>query len=494
VVAIAVAAALPRGADPAGAAGPALSRVAVIVMENKERGEVIGNPAAPFVNRLADRYAEATGLYAVAHPSLPNYLALTAGSTFGIRSNCTSCAIGGTSVVDQLEAGGISWRAYMGGAPSACFGGAGHGRYLKRHNPFAYFRRVTGEPARCARVVPASRLHADLRGHSLPRFVWITPDACDDMHDCGVAAGDRYLARTVPALLPRLGPHGFLVVTWDEGSSARHGGGHIPTLVAGPDVRRGADVGGVLDHYSTLATIEEALGLRRLRNAAGARTLAAAFRGDAVPVLAGPRSDVDGDGLREAEERAWGSDPMDRDTDGDGLGDFIEVRRVHTDPRRPDTDRDGLGDADEVRVRGTGPLASDTDGDGMLDGQEVERVGTDPRRADSDADGADDGADAFPLDPSERVDTDGDGTGDAADRDDDDDGVLDARDAFRTDRSESRDRDRDGVGNRADRDDDGDAVDDWLDNCPLVPNPSQRDADRDGRGAACDRRDRPKAR
>ncbi len=460
-------------------------------MENKERGEVIGNAAAPYLNRLARRYAEATAMYGVTHPSLPNYLALTGGSTFGIRSDCTGCSVGATSLVDQLEGAAISWRAYMDGAPGACFRGAAHGRYAKRHNPFAYYRRITSVRERCARVVPGARLDEDLSRSRPPRFIWVTPDMCESTHDCGVAAGDRYLRRLVPRLLGAVGPHGFVIVTYDEGSTNAHGGGRIPTVVAGPDVRRGAHVAPSRNLYSVLATIEDALGLRRLRRAGRARSLAAAFRGGDVPVLAGPRSDLDGDGLRQAEERAWGTDPLAADTDGDGLDDFAEVRRVHSDPRRPDTDGDGLRDGDEVNRYGTGPLASDTDGDGLGDGDEVNRSGTDPRRADTDSDGADDGADAFPLDAGESVDTDGDRVGNNADRDDDGDGRADARDDFPLDPAEWRDTDRDGTGNNADRDDDGDGVDDRIDNCPLVPNPSQRDADRDGRGAACDANDRP---
>ena len=180
-------------------------------MENKEAGEVLGSRSAPYLNGLARRYATATAFYGIRHPSLPNYLALTGGSTFGIKSDCTSCHAAGANLVDQLEAAGVPWRAYMEGMPRACFNGGSRGDYAKKHNPFMYYDDVRTRPGPCGNVVPASRLPADLAS-GLPSFVWITPNLCHDMHDCSVRTGDRYLAGLVPKFLPQLGPRGALMV------------------------------------------------------------------------------------------------------------------------------------------------------------------------------------------------------------------------------------------------------------------------------------------
>src|SRR5260370_38873994 len=75
------------------------AHVAVLVMENEEFGDVIGSRAGPFINSLARQYALARNLYAVSHPSLPNYLALTGGSRFGIPRACSACAVRVTSLV-----------------------------------------------------------------------------------------------------------------------------------------------------------------------------------------------------------------------------------------------------------------------------------------------------------------------------------------------------------------------------------------------------------
>jgi hypothetical protein len=252
------------------------SHVVVIVMENAEYDKVIGSSQAPYVNSLARRYGLATRSFANTHPSLPNYLALTSGSTQGVSSDCTDCHFAAPNIVDQLEAAHVSWGAYLEDAPAPCFTGAGAGGYAKKHNPFIYYDDVARSRSRCNRLVAFGRLRNDLRAGRLPTYTWITPNLCDDGHDCGVGGADRFLARTVPAVLRELGPHGFLLLTWDEGSSDRgccgvaHGG-HIATILAGPDVRPGTRMQQPVDHYGALATIEQALGLPLLAGAADPR-------------------------------------------------------------------------------------------------------------------------------------------------------------------------------------------------------------------------------
>ncbi|HYV14952.1 MAG TPA: alkaline phosphatase family protein [Conexibacter sp.] len=266
-------------------AGPAIARTAssgpshvvTIVQENTEYGDVIGNPKAPFVNALARRYGLATASYGVRHPSLPNYLALTSGSTHGIDSDCYDCHVGARNVVDQLDQAGISWKAYLEGAPGPCYLGADVGRYAKRHNPFSYYDDVARSPARCAKLVPLTQLAQDLRAGTLPTYVWISPDVCDDTHDCPIDVGDRFLAGLVPRLLAHLGSHGLLILTWDEGTTdagccaGAADGGRIATIVAGPDVRAGGRSDAPLDQFGVLRTTETALGLPRLAQASDPR-------------------------------------------------------------------------------------------------------------------------------------------------------------------------------------------------------------------------------
>lgn len=266
-------------AAPAAGALPtsSSSHVVVIVMENKEATDVLGTSSSRYVTALARGSATATRSYAIGHPSLPNYLALTSGSTHGIASDCTDCHVAGHNIADQLEAAHRSWKAYMEDLPGPCSRVAGAGGYAKKHDPFLYYDDIANDPRRCRNVVSFDRLASDLRQGKLPAFAFISPNLCHDTHDCDVATGDRFLAGLVPRLLREIGPHGFVVLTWDEGSSSAgcctdaHGG-RIATIVAGPDVRPHARIGHPVDHYGVLRTIENALGLPPLGGAALARS------------------------------------------------------------------------------------------------------------------------------------------------------------------------------------------------------------------------------
>jgi phosphatidylinositol-3-phosphatase len=263
----------------AAAAQPQPSFLFLVVIENREYEEVVGNPEMPYFNGLIGRGAIATNYYTPAHPSLPNYLAMLGGDTFGVTDNYPDLEIGGPNLASQLSRAGISWRAYMEGMPSRCFTGPSSGSYTKRHNPFAYFPSITAVPKRCANIVPGTRLARDLERGTLPEFGWLTPDVCNDGHDCSLSVVDLYLYELVPQIRRRLGPHGLLVITWDEGRSnlgccGPAGGGRIATVLAGPDVEPGREIAMVADHYSLLAAIEDRFGLRRLRQAATAQPLA----------------------------------------------------------------------------------------------------------------------------------------------------------------------------------------------------------------------------
>ena len=94
-----------------------------------------------------------------------------------------------------------------------------NGNYAPKHDPFLYFDDIRQNQSRCRRVVPYPQLSTDIFARKVPAFSWITPNLCNDTHDCSVQTGDRFLAHLVPALLKEVGPHGFVIVTWDEGTS-----------------------------------------------------------------------------------------------------------------------------------------------------------------------------------------------------------------------------------------------------------------------------------
>jgi hypothetical protein len=130
-------------ADPTGRF-PEPARVAVLVLENRSYDEVIGNPDAPYLNALARRYALATRYYAIGHPSLPKYVALLGGSTFDIHSDCNVCDIAGRSLVAQLDAAHISWKAYFEDLTASARAGVRTRLYDPHYNPFVYYESVRG--------------------------------------------------------------------------------------------------------------------------------------------------------------------------------------------------------------------------------------------------------------------------------------------------------------------------------------------------------------
>lgn len=256
-----------------------LSHVALVVLENRDYDQVIGSRNAPYINSLLPRAAVASEYRGVTHPSLPNYLALTSGDTWGVTSDCSTCFQDVPNLADQLEAAGLTWKTYQEGYPGNCFLG-GRDRYAQKHNPFIYYDSIRNDPSRCANILDMQALTADLASNSLPNFALLTPDQCHDGHDCPLAQADSWLSTVLPGVLASLtAPGDLAIVTWDEDDyrSGPTDGGHVATLLLGPAARAGFEVADERNHYDVLATIEDGFGLPRLGNAAFATGLAEAL-------------------------------------------------------------------------------------------------------------------------------------------------------------------------------------------------------------------------
>jgi hypothetical protein len=273
------------------------------MMENHGYGGVVGNASMPYLNSLWSEGANRTGpvtdytaMYAVTHPSLPNYLAISAGSTQGKSGtdSVTAGSIAAQSVWDQLTAAGISWGVYEEGMPAACYNPGSYndtatdGQYVLRHNPGTVYAPVYSS-AECQNDQPLSALSPA----SLPAVSFVTPNLCDDDHgltsaqltglpfqNCqqGTASllqrGDSWLQARVSAWTAA---GADVLITWDEGTgtagtNGSTGGGRIASLLTGPGVASGQD-STQYNHYSVLAGIEDAYGLALLGNAASATPL-----------------------------------------------------------------------------------------------------------------------------------------------------------------------------------------------------------------------------
>jgi len=232
-------------------------RVFVIVMENHSFEEAL---QGAYTAELEKQVGVATNYHAITHPSVPNYLAITSGTTWGVDADIYR-ALPPQDIGHQLTAARVRWRAYMEALGPGCFDSPPP--YDGDHNPFAYYG------GRCPdNVVPFSELSQDLTA-TATRFSWIGPDTCHDQHDCSIAAGDDWLRQTVGMITssPAWQADAVLFITWDEDSG--RGDNRVLTLVLRPDVKHRVSAVSY-DHYSLLATIEDILGVPRLANAATA--------------------------------------------------------------------------------------------------------------------------------------------------------------------------------------------------------------------------------
>ena len=230
--------------------------VFVIVLENRSYSQASG---IPYVADLASKYGLATNYHGVSHPSLPNYLALTSGSTWGVVDDGWHPLPAG-GLGSQLDAANIQWRAYMEGLTNGCYSNGN--RYALKHNPFAYYG------AQCpSQVVPFSYFASDMSAGP-PQFVWITPDLCHDGHDCSDGVVNDWLSQTVPVILSSDAwkQGGVLFVTYDEGEDSANS--VLTLVIRDHQVNQRSSV--AYDHYSLLASIEDLLGLPRLGEAANA--------------------------------------------------------------------------------------------------------------------------------------------------------------------------------------------------------------------------------
>ena len=243
-----------------------------ILMENHSYNEIIGNSAAPYINQLASQCGLATNYFAVSHPSLPNYIALTSGSTQGITddNSPSSHPLNVPSIFSQLPGGGS--RSLEESMPSNCYQ-SDSGEYAVRHDPEAYYTNLGTD---CANYdTPYTAFGApDISA----KFTFVTPNLIDDMHDGTIQQGDAWLSHFVPLITSSAtyaAGKTAIVITWDEDDGTQNN--QVATVVIAPSVVPGTKSATQFNHYSLLRTTEEQLGLPLLANAATATSMRSAF-------------------------------------------------------------------------------------------------------------------------------------------------------------------------------------------------------------------------
>jgi phosphatidylinositol-3-phosphatase len=310
---------------PADRAMPKYDHIFVIVEENKAYEQIIGNPNAPNINRLAKTYGLASNFYGQVHPSEANYIAMLGGSTFGIHDDdayycrpgqvdpfCPHASqpgyathtIASKSLIDQLQNKGLTWKGYFEDIPApgskAVVAPSGdRPLYAAKHNGFMNFQAVQDDPNRANKIVGLPQLLAGLKTGKVPNYSHIVPNQCNEMHGLPECLGLQALIKMGDAVVGQLveeitqsslwsaSQNSAIIITFDEDnnplqkpkpqgccgfdpkSAANFGGGHIATIVITNHGPRGVVDDTAYNHYSLLRTTEDAFGISEYLNYAG---------------------------------------------------------------------------------------------------------------------------------------------------------------------------------------------------------------------------------
>jgi phospholipase C len=257
------------------------AKVLVVIEENHAQGAALSE--MPYLASMAKTYGSTIAYRAVTHPSLPNYLAIAGGSTFGVEDDRSPAShpVSGQSVFDLAIANGRTAKTYADAMPGTC-GLTPSGRYAVKHNPWAYFADPTSR-ANCQKFdVPAGTtssgaLRSDIDRGTLPNVGMLVPDLCNDAHDCSLATADSWLKGWVQQLMA--GPDYrsgklAIVVTFDEDDDS--GDNTVLTAVIAPRTR-GVRSTTAYTHYSLTRYLAELVGARAPGSGASAPSLRAAF-------------------------------------------------------------------------------------------------------------------------------------------------------------------------------------------------------------------------
>jgi phosphatidylinositol-3-phosphatase len=249
--------------------------VAIVVLENANYSGVVGNTAAmPYLNSLIASYGLATQYYANTHPSIGNYEMLVTGQVLSNDDNETPATlpISVDNIVRELVASGKTWKAYAESIPSVGYIGGNSGNYYVRHVPLAYLTDVQDSATGREGLVPFTQLATDLAAGQLPDFSFITPNACDDAHNCALSVADTWLSTNIAPLLTSspFKDDGVLIITFDESASDNtNGGGRVIAVIASPAYSKpGYQSSTLYQHQSTLRLMLAGLGVATLPGAA----------------------------------------------------------------------------------------------------------------------------------------------------------------------------------------------------------------------------------
>jgi acid phosphatase len=270
----------PTPTSTGGTGSTGITKVLVVMEENESASTAY--PSMPYLSSLASTYGKATHYSAITHPSLPNYLSIAGGSSFGISDDNppSQHPISGASVFGEAIAKGKTAKSYAESMTSNCQLTTS-GNYAVKHNPWAYFTDSAERSACQKNDVPlgttaAGNLATDAKNGTLPNVGMIIPNLCNDAHNCALSTADNWLKSWMPVLMN--GPdykagHLAVIVTFDEGG----GSNQVVAFAAVSPALKQFSTATAYTHYGLSRALSEVSGSAPLRSAASAADPFAAF-------------------------------------------------------------------------------------------------------------------------------------------------------------------------------------------------------------------------
>ena len=253
----------------------------IVVEENTNYANVIGNSSMPYLNGLAQQYGLATQYYADTHPSIGNYFMLTVGDIVTNNDSYSGPIVTEDNVVRELLKAGKTWKSYAENLPRVGYTGPDVGEYARRHNTLALVSDVTKDSTQVKNLVPFSQFATDLKNNTLPNYAFIVPNLCNDAHDCALSTADSWLRTNIDPLIrsAQFQRDGLLIIVFDESASDNtDGGGRVPWVVVSHKAKRGYQSTTRYHHESTLRLSLSAIGMKTFPNkAAGAPDMSEFF-------------------------------------------------------------------------------------------------------------------------------------------------------------------------------------------------------------------------
>jgi acid phosphatase len=236
--------------------------------ENHSYSQIIGSSSAPYINSLAKQGALFTNSHAISHPSEPNYMAFTGGSTFGLSSDACPFTTAKANLGSELIAAGHSYSDYSESMPSPGYTGCTSGEYARKHNPAVSYTDLPATANQTFAQFPANYAN-------LPTVSLVDPNLLDDMHDGTIAQGDTWLKNNLSSYVTwAMSNNSLLIITWDENDGSA--GSHIATIFVGANIKPGS-YSEKINHYNVLRTLEDAYGLGHLGASAKATPITDVF-------------------------------------------------------------------------------------------------------------------------------------------------------------------------------------------------------------------------